>query len=52
MHTVLLKNGTLVKRDVLLYTGAAFAGDPTAFFVSNSAIVWVKPGESVDWMEA
>ena len=52
MHTVLLKNGTVVKRELFLYGGAAMVGDPTAYFVSNGAIVWVKPGESVDWIEA
>ena len=52
MGTVLLKSGVLIIRRVLRYSGAAFSGDATAYVYYHDRLIWVKPGESVEWIEA
>lgn len=52
LQSVLLKSGAFVRREIMLYGGAALIGDPTAYFLSNGAMIWVRPGQSVDWIEA
>jgi hypothetical protein len=51
MGTVLLMSGKVVRAKVLVVTGACLVGDPTAFVEINGEIIWVKPGESVDFVE-
>lgn len=49
---VLFLDGTSGMRDVFLYGGAAFIGDPTAYaFRGDGSVAWVKPGESVSYVE-
>jgi hypothetical protein len=52
MSTVLLKSGKIVRAYVEIATGAALIGDPTAFVKLKNKIVWVVPGESVEFVEA
>jgi hypothetical protein len=52
MGTILLKSGEVIKRTIWTYNGPAFTGDPTAYIIYGEKIVWVKPGESVEWVEA
>lgn len=49
---VLFKNGTSGRFYVNFYLGACMAGDPTAYIVVDGKMVWVKPGESVEFIEA
>lgn len=49
---VLLKSGETTMAQVYISRGAALIGDPTCFFIGkNDEIVWVKPGESVQFIE-
>jgi len=45
-------DGTHGNYPVFAYMGAAMKGDPTAYVYRAGRLVWVKPGESVAWVEA
>lgn len=50
---VLFKDGTSGRYNINLYHGGALTGDPTAWVVRADGMpVWVKPGESVEFIEA
>ena len=48
---VALCDGRQVAAEVKLVGGAALAGSPTAYCVVDGRRVWVKPGESVEFVE-
>lgn len=48
---VLFRDGRLGRYVIHLYGGACFIGDPTAYIIVNGNIVWIKPGESVEFVE-
>lgn len=50
--TVLFLDGSAARLPIQFYRGAALAGTPTAYVVRQDTVVWIKPGESVDWIEA
>ena len=53
IRTVLLNSGKLIREIVHVYEGAVMVGDPTAYIlIPRIGIVWVKPGESVSFVEA
>jgi hypothetical protein len=52
MITVLFKDGVRLRLERHDYLGACFIGDPTVYVSRYGKLVWVKPGESVDWIEA
>ena len=52
MATILLKTGSVVRKQIHIVGGACFAGEPTAFVVLYGKTVWVVPGQSVEFMEA
>lgn len=49
---VQFKDGSREMHEVFLYEGACLVGDPTAYIQRGSITVWVKPGASVDFIEA
>ena len=49
---VLFRDGTSGRFAVHRYDGACFTGDPTAYVYRNGVLTWVRPGESVSWVEA
>jgi hypothetical protein len=48
---VMFKDGTIGRKVLHFYTGACFGGEPTAYVFRGSTLVWVKPGESVAFIE-
>lgn len=52
MVLVLFKDGKSGRFPLHLYLGACMAGDPTAYVIRGGETVWVKPGESVQFVEA
>jgi hypothetical protein len=48
---VLLADGRAVRADIQIIGGAALAGSPTAYCEVDGRRVWVKPGESVEFVE-
>ena len=48
---VLFADGTSGMYVVNVYGGACLIGDPTAYVMRNGERVWVKPGESVEFIE-
>jgi len=52
LKTVLLTNGSLVRTHIYIYGGACFAGEPTAYIHHGGQIIWVKPGLSVEFLQA
>lgn len=52
MQTVLFSDGHVRRCEVFLYAGACMVGDPTAYVYRNGQLTWVKPGQSVAWIEA
>lgn len=52
MKTVLLKDGNLIRTIVWQYAGGAMVGDPTAYIMLGGRMVWVRPGQSVDFLES
>lgn len=54
--SVLFKDGTMGKFTRNDYHGACFTGDTTVYVhrkVGNETVtVWIKPGTSMDWIEA
>jgi hypothetical protein len=51
VRMVLCRDGVASRRQVFVTSGAAMVGDPTAFVQRDGRSVWVKPGESVDFVE-
>lgn len=51
LRTVLFLDGISGRYEIYVYTGACFIGDPTAYVFRNDQQVWVKPGESVEFIE-
>jgi hypothetical protein len=51
-HLVQFRNGQRGMFLIHLYHGACFAGDPTAYIVYGGGVVWLRPGESVEFIEA
>jgi hypothetical protein len=51
-QVVLFKDGFVAVLPVSLYQGACLTGDPTAYVVFDGRLVWVRPGQSVQWVEA
>lgn len=49
---VLFADGCSAMTQVFVYGGACLAGDPTAYVLRHGRMVWVKPGDSVEWVEA
>ncbi len=49
---VLFRDGTRSLHTVYLWTGGCFVGDPTAYCFRNGQQIWLKPGESVEFIEA
>jgi hypothetical protein len=37
---------------VYVYGGACLAGQPAAYVIRGGGLVWVRPGESVEFVEA
>lgn len=52
LRMVLFSDGSSGRYVVWIYTGACLAGDPTAYVVRGGSTVWVRPGESVEFVEA
>lgn len=52
LETVLFKDGKVGRCVVHSYLGGCMRGQATAFVYRDGKLVWVKPGESVDWMES
>jgi|HubBroStandDraft_4_1064222.scaffolds.fasta_scaffold00070_60 hypothetical protein len=50
--TVLFKDGTHGRFQRHIYSGGCIAGQPTAYVYRDGAMVWIKPGESVAWIES
>lgn len=48
---VMMKSGQVFRLPIMFYYGACLTGDPTAFVLVNGSMVWIHPGESVEWME-
>lgn len=48
---VLFIDGTVGNYGVFIWRGPALIGDPTAYVFRDGRMVWVKPGESVRWIE-
>lgn len=51
-RSVLFKDGSMGRHIVQIYQGACLVGDPTAYVYRGSNMVWVVPGESVEFIEA
>jgi hypothetical protein len=49
---VLFKDGSSAVKQVYLYQGAALVGQATAYVMHAGKLVWVKPGQSVSWVQA
>jgi hypothetical protein len=52
LRLVLMKDGRLVRTQVYTHQGACLVGDPTAYIMLGGELVWVRPGESVSFIEA
>ncbi len=52
ISTILLKDGTVVRKQIKICIGACMIDDPTAYITINGQTIWVKPGESVGWVQA
>ncbi len=52
LQTVLFKSGKIGRYVVFVYAGACLKGDPTRYIIRDGEMTWVKPGESVTWIEA
>jgi hypothetical protein len=50
LQMVLFLDGTSGRFEIFRYLGACLVGQPTCYIV-RQGIVWVKPGESVNWIE-
>jgi len=51
-RTVLFLDGTTARKQIHIYGGACRIGQATAYVVRHGKRVWVKPGESVEFVEA
>jgi hypothetical protein len=51
MTTVLFLDGTCGCYQVYLYQGACLVGQSTAYVYRGGKLTWVKPGESVAFVE-
>lgn len=51
-QAVLFADGTMGRYPIHIYDGACLTGDATAYIIRNGTMVWVKPGESVSWIES
>ena len=49
---VLLKNGQMVREFIYPYAGACNVGDPTVYCIRFGNVIWLTPGQSVEWVEA
>lgn len=47
-----MKSGKTITARIHFYTGACLVGDPTVYANVDGFVVWVVPGESVDFMQA
>ncbi len=52
LQTVLFHDGSFGRFPVYVHNGAALVGQPTAYVYRDNKLVWVRPGQSVDWIEA
>lgn len=52
MKTVLFLDGTIGRHEVFAYSGGCLVGQSTAYVIRSGQMTWVKPGESVDWIES
>ena len=50
-QTVLFSDGIVGRCQIFVYQGACLAGEPTAYVLRNGQLIWVKPGQSVQWVE-
>jgi hypothetical protein len=50
-RTVLFLDGTSQRCQVHVCGGACLVGWPTAYVIRDNQTVWVKPGESVSFVE-
>ena len=50
-HTVLFSDGTFCRLQVYACHGACIVGQPTIYTIRYDRIVWVIPGESVNFTE-
>ena len=50
--TILFKNGQTGRHGVRVYQGACLVGQPTAYTIINGELIWLVPGESVEFVEA
>jgi len=50
-YLVLFLDGSMARMVVYIYGGSCIAGQPTAYVLRDKRLVWVKPGESVDFVE-
>jgi hypothetical protein len=48
---VLFRDGKSAMAQIYIYGGACLAGDPTAYVIRHGEMIWVKPGESVEFVE-
>ena len=51
VRTVFFLDGVSSRCQVFLTSGPALVGQSTAFVLRDGVVVWVAPGESVDFME-
>jgi len=51
IHSVKFQDGTSASKEIYLYVGACFVGDPTAYCIHRGQITWIVPGESVAFVE-
>ena len=48
---VLFADGSVERCEVLIWHGPCLVGDATAYVRRNGKYVWVRPGQSVQWVE-
>jgi hypothetical protein len=52
MSLVLFRDGTKSRLPVYCCSGAALIGQPTAYVIRRGQLIWVVPGQSVEFVEA
>lgn len=50
--TILFLDGSMGRYPIHVYPGACLTGQSTAYVIRNGGMTWVKPGESVGWVES
>jgi hypothetical protein len=51
-QTILFLDGTVRRLPVYTYYGACFTGQATMYTIFQGNFIWIKPGESVPWIES